>query len=117
MAIPDNLSVYGAFFLSKFNLSLVFTNDLRFSTLTFVLFNLDIRLRHELTPTLSFVFQVQHSCYSNCDTSVSDQHTIQPQHSIFKFKVRFLQARDGRVLTSTIMSFAFLSSTFVLLKS
>ena len=36
-------SMYGTFFLSKFNLSLVFTNDLRFLNLRFVLFNLDIR--------------------------------------------------------------------------
>ena len=38
------LYAYGAFFLSKFNLSLVFTNGLRFSTSRFVLFNLDIRV-------------------------------------------------------------------------
>ena len=38
-----NDQMYGTFFLSKFNLLVVFTFDLRFSISLFLLFNLDIR--------------------------------------------------------------------------
>ena len=41
--LPFCAGVYGAFFLSKFNLLVVFTFDLRFSISVFFLFNLDIR--------------------------------------------------------------------------
>ena len=78
---------HGACFLSKFNLSLVFTNGLRFSTLTFSLFNLDIgfstltfvlfrRYECELVLTLSTVFHVQRSCYLILDMRFSDQHSF-----------------------------------------
>ena len=103
------------FFLSKFNLSLVFTNglrfstsrfvlfklDIRFSTSTFVLFRLDIRFStltfvllrrygRELVLTLSTVFQVQHSCYLILGIRFSDQHSFfQPQHSFLKFNIFF----------------------------
>ena len=57
---------YGAFFLSKFNLSLVFTSGLRFSTLRFVFFNLDIRFSTStfVLFSLDIVFQLQRSFYS-----------------------------------------------------
>ena len=106
----------GALFLSKFNLSLVFTNGLRFSPLkfvlfslnfrfstsTFVLFNLDNRFPtltfvlfgrydREVVLTLSTVFQVQHSCYSILDIRFSDQDSFfQPQHSFLKFNIHFI---------------------------
>ena len=68
----SDLKVYGAFFLSKFNLLAVFTYDLhsnsilllfsiipriRFSTSTFVLFNLDIPFlsQHLFYPSATFV--------------------------------------------------------------
>lgn len=61
----DEKFQYGAFFSSKFNLSLVFTNNLCFSTLTFILLNPDIG------------FSNQHSLF------------IHPWHSFSKFSLRF----------------------------
>ena len=53
--------MYGAFFLSKFNLAFVFITDIRFSSSTFVLFMLDVRsFMSKFVSSLTFVFQVQH---------------------------------------------------------
>ena len=88
----DEKFQYGAFFSSKFNLSLVFTNNLCFSTLTFILLNPDIGFsnQHSLYSSLTFVFEVQPSLLIfNLDIS------------FLKFSIRFIQFVSNRDISRT----------------
>ena len=69
------LRYYGAFFLSKFNLLVVFTDDLRFSDSTFVLFNPDSRF-----PSSTFVL------------FNPDSRFLSSTFVLFLHNVRFIQA-------------------------
>lgn len=103
---PYEACQYGAFFVSKFNLSLAFTNDLCFSTLIFILFNLDIGFsnQHSLYSTVTFVSEVQLSLY----TTLTFVFEVQPSLLIFnldilflKFSIRFIQFVTNRSISRT----------------
>ena len=116
---------YGAFFLSKFNLSFVFITDIRFSSSTFVLFKseicfssstfvlfmLDVRsFRSKFVSSLTFVFQVQHLFFEDRIRFSSltlilfmfDVHSLRLTFVSLKSDIRFIEVQVQRSFYSSV---------------